>query len=105
MSQAVNKLGFIPLEPSKCEVVIPSVIVKKNTTNKEPMYILILLMSTCVHAPLLPVTTASNNDTVSGNNVTQSAIAPSISRYPQRENRRPPDDLLINIVKCIVLLI
>ena len=30
--EAVNKLGFIPLEPSKCEVVIPPVIVKKKTT-------------------------------------------------------------------------
>ena len=30
--QAVNKLGCIPLEPSKCEVVIPPVIVKKKTT-------------------------------------------------------------------------
>ena len=32
LSQAVNKLGYIPLEPSKCEVVIPPVIVKKKTT-------------------------------------------------------------------------
>ena len=30
--QAINKLGYIPLEPSKCEVVIPPVIVKKKTT-------------------------------------------------------------------------
>jgi len=30
--QAVNKLGFIPVDPSKCEVVIPPVIVKKKTT-------------------------------------------------------------------------
>ena len=30
--QAVNNLGFIPLDPSKCEVVIPPVIVKKKTT-------------------------------------------------------------------------
>ena len=32
LCQAVNKLGYIPLEPSKCEVVIPPVIVKKKTT-------------------------------------------------------------------------
>ena len=32
LCQAVNKLGYIPLEPSKCEVVIPPVIVKKMTT-------------------------------------------------------------------------
>ena len=32
LCQAVNKLGYIPLEPSRCEVVIPSVIVKKKTT-------------------------------------------------------------------------
>jgi len=31
LSQAVNKLGFIPVDPSKCEVVIPPVIVKKTT--------------------------------------------------------------------------
>ena len=31
LCQAVNKLGYIPLEPSKCEVVIPPVIVKKTT--------------------------------------------------------------------------
>ena len=30
--QAVNKLGYIPLDPSKCEVVIPPVIAKKKTT-------------------------------------------------------------------------
>ena len=30
--QAVNKLGYIPVDPSKCEVVIPPVIVKKTTT-------------------------------------------------------------------------
>ena len=33
LCQAVNKLGYIPLESSKCEVVIPpTVIVKKKTT-------------------------------------------------------------------------
>ena len=32
LCQAVNKLGYIPLELSKCEVVIPPVIVKKKTT-------------------------------------------------------------------------
>ena len=32
LCQAVNKLGYFPLEPSKCEVVIPSVLVKKKTT-------------------------------------------------------------------------
>ena len=32
LCQAVNRLGFIPLEPSKCEVVIPPVIVKKKIT-------------------------------------------------------------------------
>ena len=32
LCQAVNKLGYTPLEPSKCEVVIPPVIVKKKTT-------------------------------------------------------------------------
>ena len=32
LCQAVNKLGYTPLEPSKCEVVIPRVIVKKKTT-------------------------------------------------------------------------
>ena len=32
LCQAVNKLGFVPVEPSKCEVVIPPVIVKKKTT-------------------------------------------------------------------------
>ena len=30
--QAVNKLGYIPVDPSKCEVVIPPVIVKKTMT-------------------------------------------------------------------------
>ena len=30
--QAVNKLGYIPVDPSKCEVVIPPVIVKKKMT-------------------------------------------------------------------------
>ena len=32
LCEAVNQLGYIPLEPSKCEVVIPPVIVKKKTT-------------------------------------------------------------------------
>ena len=32
LCQAVSKLGFIPLDPSKCEVVIPPVIVKKMAT-------------------------------------------------------------------------
>ena len=32
LCQAVNKLGCVPLEPSKCEVVIPPVIEKKKTT-------------------------------------------------------------------------
>jgi len=32
LCQAVNKLGSIPVDPSKCEVVIPPVIVKKETT-------------------------------------------------------------------------
>ena len=32
LCQAVSKLGYTPLEPSKCEVVIPPVIVKKKTT-------------------------------------------------------------------------
>ena len=32
LCQAVNKLGYIPLDLSKCEVVIPSVTVKKKTT-------------------------------------------------------------------------
>ena len=32
LCEAVNKLGYNPLEPSKCEVVIPPVIVKKKTT-------------------------------------------------------------------------
>ena len=30
--QAVNKLGYTPLDPSKCEIVIPPVIVKKKAT-------------------------------------------------------------------------
>lgn len=30
--QAVSKLGFTPLDPTKCEVIIPSVIVKKMAT-------------------------------------------------------------------------
>ena len=32
LCQAVNKLGFTPLDPSKCEVVIPPVSVKKMAT-------------------------------------------------------------------------
>ena len=32
LCDAVGKLGYIPLEPSKCEAVIPPVIVKKKTT-------------------------------------------------------------------------
>ena len=32
LCQAVNQLGYIPLEARKCEVVIPPVIVKKKTT-------------------------------------------------------------------------
>ena len=32
LCEAVNKLGYIPVDPSKCEVVIPPVIVKKKTT-------------------------------------------------------------------------
>ena len=32
LCQAINQLGYNPLEPSKCEVVIPPVIVKKKTT-------------------------------------------------------------------------
>ena len=32
LCQAVNKLGYIPLDPTKCEVIIPPVIVKKKTT-------------------------------------------------------------------------
>ena len=32
LHQAINKLGYNPVEPSKCEVVIPPVIVKKKTT-------------------------------------------------------------------------
>ena len=32
LCQAVNKLGFVPVEPSNCEVVIPPVIVKKKMT-------------------------------------------------------------------------
>ena len=32
LCQAVNRLGFIPLKPSKCEVVIPPVIVKRKIT-------------------------------------------------------------------------
>ena len=31
LSQAINKLGYFPVDPSKCEVVIPPVIVKKKT--------------------------------------------------------------------------
>ena len=32
LCQAVNKLGYIPVDSSKCEVVIPPVLVKKKTT-------------------------------------------------------------------------
>ena len=32
LHQAINKLGYNPMEPSKCQVVIPPVIVKKKTT-------------------------------------------------------------------------
>ena len=32
LCQAVNKLGYIPVDPSKCEVVIPPVLMKKKTT-------------------------------------------------------------------------
>ena len=32
LCQAVNMLGYTPLDPSKCEVVVPPVIVKKKTT-------------------------------------------------------------------------
>ena len=32
LSQTIRLLGYIPLDPSKCEVVIPPVIVKKKTT-------------------------------------------------------------------------
>ena len=49
LCQAVNKLGYIPLEPSKCEVVIPPVMVKKKTT----------LMITLKNKNNSPVTDAS----------------------------------------------
>ena len=32
LCETINKLGYIPVDPSKCEVVIPPVIVKKKTT-------------------------------------------------------------------------
>ena len=32
LSQTIRLLGYIPLDPSKCELVIPPVIVKKKTT-------------------------------------------------------------------------
>ena len=32
LSQTIRLLGYIPLDPSRCEVVIPPVIVKKKTT-------------------------------------------------------------------------
>ena len=32
LHEEVNKLGFVPLDPSKCEVVIPTMIVNKETT-------------------------------------------------------------------------
>ena len=31
LCETINKLGYIPVDPSKCEVVIPPVIVKKMT--------------------------------------------------------------------------
>ena len=45
LHQAVNKLEYNPVDPSKCEIVIPPVIVKKTTTlmimlkdkNKNPV--------------------------------------------------------------------
>ena len=33
LCQAVNKLGYIPVDPTKCEVIIPPVIVKKKKTT------------------------------------------------------------------------
>ena len=32
LCETINKLGCIPVDPSKCEIVIPPVIVKKKTT-------------------------------------------------------------------------
>ena len=32
LSQTIRLLGYIPLDPNKCEVIIPPVIVKKKTT-------------------------------------------------------------------------
>ena len=32
LCETINKLGYIPVDPSKCEVVIPPVIVKKTMT-------------------------------------------------------------------------
>ena len=32
LSQTIQLLGYIPLDPSKCKVIIPPVIVKKKTT-------------------------------------------------------------------------
>ena len=32
LSQTIRLLGYIPLDPSKCKVIIPPVIVKKKTT-------------------------------------------------------------------------
>ena len=32
LCKAVNKLPFVPLDPNKCDVIIPPVIVKKMTT-------------------------------------------------------------------------
>ena len=32
LSQTIRLLGYIPLDPSKCKVIIPPVIVKKTTT-------------------------------------------------------------------------
>ena len=49
LCEAVNKLRYNPLEPSKCEVVIPPVTVKKKTT----------LMITLKNKNNSPVTNAS----------------------------------------------
>ena len=44
-----NELGYIPVDPSKCEVVIPPVIVKKMTTLmimlKNKITILLLMLA------------------------------------------------------------
>ena len=59
LCQAVNKLRYIPLEPSKCEVVIPPVIVKKKTT----------LMITLKNKNNSPVTDASKELSVFMENI------------------------------------